>query len=177
MSWLFGKKKVPKVPFPQGHVVDENELHLPKSVRSSKVIQPDKIKEAVGVEKPFEFPELPEPSEEFTAPSTESKIKSANLLFKPRVRESLPLPKVSSPEIYLKEKSQPLYIKVNVYQEVLGRLEMLRKDLNQLAHAERDLENDEYNEEKNFEQLKREMRGIHDRLLQIDKSLFSPKGE
>ena len=47
MGWLFGKKKVPKVPFPQGK--EMNALKFPSSTPAQRIIEPRSVKEAVGV--------------------------------------------------------------------------------------------------------------------------------
>ena len=58
MGWLFGRKKVvPKVPFPQGKLLDEKALQFPSMGSSERVIEPDKVKEAVGFSKPMAFPD------------------------------------------------------------------------------------------------------------------------
>ena len=58
MDWLFGRKKaVPKVPFPEGKQIDEKALRFPASTPSERVIEPEKVKEAVGFNKPMAFPE------------------------------------------------------------------------------------------------------------------------
>ena len=147
MVWPFSRKqKVPKVPFPEDKPMDEGELRFPEQ-SSKKEIKPDSIKKAAGL-KPIEE-ELP----------PKKKI----------VKEPTELPP-APPEI----KVEPLYIKIDVYQRILGELETLKTNLGNLGQANKTLESSEYNEEANFDKLRRSMKNLHDRLLQVDKILFKP---
>ena len=58
MGWLFGKRKEPRIPLPKAHEVDDSSLRFPNSY-SKKIIEPKKIKEAVGFEKPLASLEMP----------------------------------------------------------------------------------------------------------------------
>ena len=69
-----------------------------------------------------------------------------------------------------------LYIKMNVYQRVLGELEGLKTNLNKIKTYHKQLQTTEYNEEASFEKLRRSAKTIHDRLLYADKILFKPQG-
>lgn len=144
MGWLFGKKK--EVPFPEGKMVNENALKFSVHGGGEKVIEPDRIKEAAGVEKPFFFNR--ERAEESPAPHFP--------LEAPPVAGSV----------------SPLYIKVDVYQHMLGELQELRGKLNDLHQLHQHLETSEYNEEHNFVKLRRAVKSMHDTLLQVDKVLF-----
>ncbi len=149
MSWLFGKKKVlPKVPFPEGHPLDEKTLRFPGRFRE-RVIEPEQVKAAVGMEKDF-FPEeeVPE-AEEPIMP------KKASMTIRP-------------PSLSL----TPVHLKVEVYQKILGELDSMRTDLTKLQESANKVQSSEYNEEHNLSKLKKHMRGLHDQLLNIDKRLF-----
>ena len=50
MGWLFGKKKkVPRVPFPEEQKIDKNALQFSSPSSKERIIEPDQIKEAVGI--------------------------------------------------------------------------------------------------------------------------------
>ncbi|MEK6845160.1 MAG: hypothetical protein AABY26_00255 [Nanoarchaeota archaeon] len=53
----------------------------------------------------------------------------------------------------------------------------MKSELNQLKDINTKLETSEYNEEHNFDKLKKAMKNIHDRLLSVDKTLFKVQGE
>ena len=56
MGWLFGHKKVqPKVPFPEGRPA-EGSLNLTGKSSRERIIEPDEVKAAAGLEKPLAFP-------------------------------------------------------------------------------------------------------------------------
>src|SRR3989344_6561324 len=154
MGWLFGKKKVPRVPLPPGRFRDEGSLSFPNKVPVEKVIQPEAIKAAVGLKKPFAFSEEEE-----------------------NLEGSRPLPSFSSglsskPSMPMKTAEEPLYIKMEVYQRILGELEGLKTNLSNLNNLTKELEKSEFNEEHNFDKLKVDVKVMHDRLLQADKILF-----
>ena len=152
MGWLFGKKKVSKVPFPEGRVMDENTFRLPSRISSERVIEPDQIKSAAGLDQPLGFPE-----EESSSP--QSSTTPRNTTF-------------SSSSL-----KRPIYIKVDTYQRLLGEMENVKVKVAELQHWNRVLETSEYNEEHNFTKLRRAVRSIHDQLLLIDKIIFKTQGE
>jgi len=161
MGWLFGKrKKVPQVPFPEGRTFEEGSLRLPRRLSGERVIEPDLIKAAAGLEKPLAFPDEPE-----LKPKTDKKS-----WFPAFASGSLDLPLVN-------EKSTPLYVKMEVYQRILSELDGTKTNLTELQNANKALETSEYNEENNFVKLRRAVKNIHDRLLLIDKTIFKTPGE
>ena len=168
MGWLFGRKKVvPKVPFPQGRPMDEKALQFPTMGSSDRVIEPDKVKEAVGFSKPMAFPD-----EEESMPMDEDLPET-------------PMPNFSSPSKYSSSASvssgvmpkHELYVKVEVYQRMLGELDELRRGFMDLQHLGKNIDESEYNEENNFNKLRRGMKSLHDSLLQADKILFKLQGD
>ena len=166
MGWLFGKKKTPQVPFPQGRPLDDKELRLPSTPSvPSRVIQPEQLKEAVGLGKPIMFPEMNEKSE--LAPFGEE------IDFE---RQSLPplesLHSKSASASANQPSSQPLFLHIEVYRQVVGQLDDLRVKLGEIQEVTTKLETSEYNEENNFAILKKEVKSMHDRLLNIDKIVF-----
>jgi len=176
MGWLFGKKKVPQVPFPEGIPVDSKHLdmgalRLPKKAyKREQVIQPERIKEAAGFGKPLPSP----PSfEDMPFPELEQQFKPS---FPTLNKSRLPL-KRPMPVPFFVGGAEPMYIKVDVYRKLLGELDDLKKNLSSLGETNHKLSNSEYNEEKNFEKLKRTVKSVHDRLLQIDKTIFKIQGE
>ena len=150
MVWPFSRKnKVPKVPFPEGKLLNEDELRFPEQ-SSDKEMEPESIKKAAGL-KPLEAEELP-------------------LEKKPIKKLAKDIPVPIPPRV----KKEPLYVKVDVYQRIIGELDSLKTNLNNLSKINNNLEGSEYNEEANFDKLRRSMKNLHDRLLQVDKILFKP---
>jgi hypothetical protein len=152
LGWLFGKKKVlPKVPLPEGQPFDERTFQFSKRFEGETVIEPENLQAAAGFNQPFNFPE--------------SRPRSPGMTSMP----TAPLAPAQS--------SEPVYIKVDAYQRILGEIEELKTDLTKLQEAQRKLESSEYNEENHFEKLKKAMKQAHDRLLTVDKTLFKYQGE
>ena len=159
MGWLFGrKKKVPKVPFPQGHLVQPGTLKFPID-SGEKIIEPNYVKEAAGLieekvplkeQKLEPMPELPE---------------------EPMLAQVQKISRQNVPEHTITQ-SEPLFVKVDVYQRILGEITGLHQYLSDLSTANRGLENSEYNEEANFDKLRKSMKSLHDKLLQADNILF-----
>lgn len=148
LGWLFGKKKVlPKVPFPEGQPFDEKTFQFSKKFDGDTVIGPEHLQAAAGYNQPFNLPE------------------SAS-----RTTPSAPMPASNY-------NSEPLFVKVEAYQRILGEIDGLKGNLNKLQEVNRRLESSEYNEENNFEKLKKAMKMAHDKLLQVDKTLFKYQGE
>ncbi len=172
MGWLFGKKKVkaPHVPFPKGHAVDEGALRFPHPSPKERVIQPHKVKQAVGFEKPIAFPkaegemDLPPPPPGF------AKKKVA-------MPAAAPRPPREEQFVHPAYRRGPLFVKVDVYQRILGELDALKEDVSHLRRMNQALEESEFNEEGNFARLKRSIRVMHDRMLQVDSILFKSQGE
>lgn len=151
MGWLFGKKKVPQVPFPEGQMVDEAALRFIDGSPVERVIEPEHFKDTGR----FGIPRM-----SFSREETPQK-------------DSNPFPRsVSSGS-----QSEPLFVKMEVYQRVLGEMDGLKLALSQLGDISRHLESSEYNEENHFDILRREVKLAHDKLLQVDKLLFKSQGD
>src|SRR3989338_132966 len=94
--WPFNlKKKVPKVPFPEGRLLDEGSLRFPRHAPMDKIIEPEKVKEAAGINS---MEMLPEPEE---IASEELPMKEVPYLRRPSFQSQV---------------SEPLFIKKEVYQ-------------------------------------------------------------
>lgn len=162
MGWLFGRKKiVPKVSFPEGRDIDENALRFPGAMSSERVINLEDLKKAAGFEK--------------TAMADEEM--KEDMPPEPKVglfKRTLPFLRTPQPQSM---RSEPLYIKIDVYQHILGEIDGLKLTLSQLSETNRHLESSEFNEENGFEQLKKSVKAMHDRLLQVDKILFKSQGD
>ena len=154
MGWLFGHKKVPKVPFPEGRPLEEGSLRLPGKLSSQRIIEPDKIKEAAGFGRAMAFPE----EEETPQP-----------VFPPTKLAGLGRPKVSPLEPV---EASPLFVKMEVYQHLVAEMDEVKSIITELSHINRAVEKSEYNEEHNFVKLRRAVKGVHDRLLLADKIVF-----
>ena len=160
MGWLFGKKKVPKVPFPEGQIVDESALRFPGGFSSERVIEPEQLQEAAGFRAEQRMPVFPGMEETEEAP-----------------RKTVSLFKRDTPAQTYNNNGEPLFVKMEVYQRILGEMDELKTILSKLGEVNRHLESSEYNEENNFEELRREVKLTHDRLLQIDKILFKSESD
>ncbi len=174
MGWLFRKKKVPNVPFPEGHFAGEGTLRFPALRPEERIIEPSRVKEAVGLQAPSITEEVP------SIPSLDETGEEAwNQPAPVSITERMPRStSVRTPfPMYEKVESEPLFVKVDVYQHILGELDSMKIDLDALSGISKSLETSEYNEEDNFAKLKRTVRAIHDRLLQVDKTLFKSQGD
>ncbi|MBI2668634.1 hypothetical protein HYX14_02210 [Candidatus Woesearchaeota archaeon] len=111
------------------------------------------------------------------------KFSSERVIEPEKVKAAAGLPverEIASPELSLPMPPTPgggtipdsIYVKVEVYQQILGEVDSLRKQLGLLTEAGKVLETSEYNEEANFTRLRRAMKMLHDDLLKIDKVLF-----
>ena len=158
MGWLFGKKKkIMQDAPPPGPAFDEKALRFPTTSPPAKVIEPEEIKKAAGFKKQSAYPQ-----------EDVDEVPPQEQLQQQPVRQQQPERSLTR---------EPLYIKMNVYQRILGDLDALKVDITSLQEANRRLENSEFNEENNFEKLKKIMRNVHDRILIADKVLFKGQGE
>lgn len=165
MGWLFGsKKKVPKVPLPEGFPLEEGALRFPGKFSKERIIEPEQIKEAAGIRDFSSFPEEDNGMEEFI-PKAPEKLTPLSTKVKP-------LP-VRSPATFEPKKEEPLFIQVEVYREILGEIEGLKHRIANLYEINKNLESSEYNEETHFTKLRKGVKSLHDRSLQVDKILFS----
>tara|TARA_Y100000310_G_scaffold89923_1_gene87082 strand:- start:41325 stop:41828 length:504 start_codon:yes stop_codon:yes gene_type:complete len=161
MGWLFGKKKEPKVPFPKGHQVGEDvsrdTLHFSAPTNKERVIQPHKVKEVVGKPVVTQAPKAPE-----------VKIEPVKALAKPVV----PMPPKAKLPAAMGGSSEPLYIKMNVYQHIIDNLAELHHEILNFKHISKKIDESEFNEESKLMKLRRSMKSTHDHLLHIDQKLF-----
>lgn len=175
MLW-FSKKKVPRVPFPEAHPAGA--LRFPSMRPEERIIEPARVKEAVGLETPSiteEAPSLPSlPTFEEPAPDRFEERRTETL--PPTAPTQRPMVRTTMPH-YSKPESEPLFVKIDVYQRILGEIDSIKKDVSDAFEASKHLETSEYNEEDNYAKLKRAIRVIHDRLLQVDKTLFKAQGD
>lgn len=130
--------------------MDENALRLPGRISTDRIIEPDQIKEAAGIDLSSFMPS--------------------------RFAEKEPL---SAEEKMLPgmETDNFVYVKVDVYQRMLGELELIRAKLAELQETNQHLQSSEYNEEHNFVKLRRAVKSMHDRFLLIDKTIFKTQGD
>ncbi len=172
MAWLFGRKKVPKVPFPEGRPFDEKALKLPIRSSSDRIIEPQEVKAAAGIRPP------PQP---LSMPEWEQEDKNVELNIKlpprPSMRAQNVEAKTEARQPMRAAGAGPLYIRMDVYQTVLESLDALKVKFTELGHVQKLLEESEYNEENSFAQLRRDVKSIHDKLLSVDKTIFKPQGD
>ena len=156
MGWLFGKKK-PKVPFPEGKKVQEGALQFPSQAPERRVIEPDAVKEAVGIGRPLPpSPPLAPVQEEMVPVNPSPKATTKRMV------------ELSS----FQQQEEPLFIKMDVYRKILSELDHLKVNFAELREFNKNLEEGEYNEEYKFTKLRRSVKGMHDKLLEMDKILF-----
>jgi hypothetical protein len=188
MGWLFGKKKkAPMMPLPAGQAVDEKALKFPSASSSKKVIGAGDVKQAVGFNKPIDrFPqpkmeeELEKANEDLKSSFSSKPIDAPGMNRTSTAQNTAPaqtqVPASSSNTNFYEEDQRdrdgPLFVKVDVYQHILGGIEGLQKDARNLSSTSKKLDNSEFNEEAHFEKLKKELKVIHDKLLLADKTLF-----
>ena len=154
MGWLFGKKKVqPKVPFPEGRPL-EGSLSFPGRSSRERIIEPDEVKAAAGLEKPLAFPRMESPS-----PFSFSKSRETFSPPGPAARPELPIMNSSA--------NVPLFLKLDAYQQLLTELNALKATI-----ASVNVTALRYNEEEEFIKLRKSVKGLHDKLISIDKMLF-----
>lgn len=157
MGWLFGKKKIePKVPFPEGKSFNEKALQFNRNSPSEKVFEPEQVHAAVGVNEPITPPEK---VEEKTVEAPQEVTEQEEFV-PPKNPFAAPV------------TNEPLFVKVEVYQKILGELNGVKENITELREASRNLEGSEYNEEKNFSKLRRSTKSAHDKLLHVDKIIF-----
>ena len=155
MGWLFkSKKKIPKIPFPEAQSFGSDTLRFPEKIKE-RIIEPDEVMDAAGLKE-----EMAASVSERADFDSETDIEENGDL--------TPAPRAPGPIA----SSEPLYVKVDVYQRILGEVGNLKDHLLELNETNRRLENSEYNEEANFDKLRKTMKTIHDRLLEADKILF-----
>lgn len=167
MGWLFGRKKVPKVPLPKGVPVDDKALRFPAARSSEKTIEPEELKEAIGFDKPMTFPEEPGLTKEGSEISPRPKQETA-----PEEEPGFKRGINSSPFLEEESGKEELFVKVDVYQKMLAEIETVSKDVSDLMEINKSLENSEYNEKETFSKLRKLMKSLHDNLLDADKNLF-----
>ena len=157
LGWLFGKKK-PKVPLPESKPFDESTFQFSKKFGGETIIEPESLQKAAGYGEQFHIPE---------EAAAKNKPKSAVLP-----------PPVARPSMLAKScPTQAVFVKVEVYQQMLDKLDECKQNIATLQGACRGLENSEYNEEHLFENMKSSVKSVHDKLLSVDKVLFKCLGE
>src|SRR3989344_2058012 len=111
MGWLFGHKKVqPKVPFPEGRPA-EGSLNLPGKVSRERIIEPDEVKAAAGLEKPIVFPK---PESPFSFKKTAQEMPTMEPLLSPSFES---------------RSSGPLFLKLDAYQQLLAELNNIKSTI------------------------------------------------
>lgn len=152
MGWLFGKKKVPRVPLPPGRLIDSSSLHFPEKIVRDKIIEPETEK---GMSEAQDF-----------FPPPEARRRKMPIFAKKPASEPFPREMPASPA------NNFLYVKVEVYRRIWGELNGLRTKLGELNRINKHLEHSEFNEEHNFDKLSKAIKAAHDRLQQVDRKLF-----
>jgi hypothetical protein len=151
MGWLFKKKEKALPPLPLPGVDDHQALNFPTTPPPKKILEAEKMKAAAGVAEA-----LPQLQEEPV----------------PKVG-ALPPPPMAQP---LETPAEDiLYVKMDVYQRILGELGHLRAKLTHVHEVNKLLETSEYNEDHAISKANKAVKVMHDRLLYMDKVLFKPQ--
>ena len=124
----------------------EHSSDLLKFPTSTKIPAPEEIKQSVGLEEPPTMPDMAMPEQE--VPST------------------LPSTQIASTSAY------PFFLRVQSYQDLLKDASDIKTHVLELDLTTEKLENSEFNENKNYEKLRKELRKIHERLLYMDDLIF-----
>lgn len=167
MGWLFGKKKRLNLP-PTSRLFDEKALAFPvteppeRTIRPEKDFRPERIKEVVGFDQQFGLPPEEEINELFP-PSTSGKKMSDTYNF---FKQDNKMPAT------LFQQPEEMYIKVDIYQRIIGENSSINKMLIELSEINKNLITSEFNENSGFNRLRKLMKGCHDNLLQVDRILF-----
>ncbi|MBU1111636.1 MAG: hypothetical protein ABIG93_00165 [archaeon] len=172
MGLFFGKKKnESKVPVPMRNVSEEKVLSFSKKPESERIIHPEELKAAAGLGqesrtmKDFEHPLNSAPGP-IRAASRPTMSEMAND-FAPMIM-AMPAPGVAPAPT----ATGPVHLHVKTYQRILGELDGMKNEINELSNINKSLEKSEYNEDKDFAKLKITIKCIHDKLLSADKILF-----
>ena len=160
LGWLFGKKKVmPKVPLPEGGLFDEKTFQFSNKFWGERIIEPEHLQEAAGYRQRFSMPEEKAPD------------------FKSRFSPETAPTQENTPVVGQDSYESTVYVKVDTYQRLLSEIESIKINTRKMQDACRIMESSEYNEEHSFDLLRKDLKLVNDRLLQVDKTLFKDLGE
>lgn len=143
MIWFFRKKKV-TVPIPEH---SDDLLQFPQS--SSRRSVPDEIKQSVGLEEPPQLPDMD------LSVEPETSFSSASI-----------------PQPLANQMTYPFFLRVQSYQDLVKDTSDVKTHMLELDLTTEKLENSEFNENKHYENLKKELRKVHERLLFMDDLIF-----
>ena len=160
MGWFFRKKKKGnEIPKPVRSFKDEQSLSFPAKGNSEKIIEPEQFKKAAGLNE--------------VSFKNEEKISKDKFNFEEKQVDILPKSKDKlSVMKEIPRSGEPLFVKVETYKKILGKIENLNSELSHLGEVNRKLSKSELKEEKSFSSLKSSVRNMHDKLLSVDEILF-----
>ena len=190
MGWLFGKKKSRVKSPSSGMVSHEQSLSFNDSAMHDKVLHPDSIKSAAGVSGDLSFdthdeglsgsslglgsssspapvPSRPMPK---MVPVGEDGVSSVGSL---GIGTPSAIKPMSSAAPKGAAQGRDLFVKMHDYKRILGEMKDLSSELSSLSKITKSLEHSEYNEEKNFLRMKDTVKKVHDKMLTVDRTLFS----
>jgi len=127
--------------------IPENHEDLLQFPQSSRRAMPEEIKKSVGLEEPPQMPDMGLPEES-----------------KPGLGSTSP------PQTF--QTAYPFFLRVQSYQELIKDTSDIKTHVLELDLTTEKLENSEFNENKNYEKLNRELRKVHERLLFMDDLIF-----
>lgn len=137
---------MPKVPLPEAGHFDEKALQFPIGRQSQTVISSYHEEEH---------------QQEQVSPAVSAPPQTS---VKRSMKGQSPVAKISMHRHH--------YVKVEMYQQLLADLDGLKKDLTHLGETNHLLETSEFNEEADYDKIKRNLKNVHDKIVSIDKTLF-----
>ena len=166
MGW-FSKKKKP-LPRPSPSLVDDSPLNF-----SPEDLKADDLKAAAGVLDDLSTPASPAPEpvmEPESVPEPEPRMPEMS------APEPMAAP-VSTPPVAPRpmmptQIAGELHMHVDGYKLILGNLDEAYDGMSELQKLTKNLLESEYNEQKNFHNLKSCMKELHDKLLSADEVMF-----
>ena len=147
---LFSRRKKLDVPLPPS----EDVLRFPRSSEIARRIEPEKIKEAVGLQEPK--------PEELLPPEHQGK----------ELDSTFPEETAMSQRTFFIDAKKPFFLRMQTHQEIYkNALEMKNNSL-ELSEVTNEITDSEYNDDRQYEKLKNSLKRVHDKLLQVDEAIF-----
>lgn len=151
---LFSRKRKLEAPAPPS----DSLLRFPKPPQ--REVHPEEIKQAVKTEK------APEKKLQVILPTIEKQVQ------KPVESGTLPSPKPQMPRVPFPLAHEPFFLRIQNHQLLMEHLEKIKSGLADLDKANQELTCSEFNENKDYERFKEDLKKVHDRLLLIESAVF-----
>lgn len=155
---LFSRKKKVEIPSPPS----DDLLKFPKPSHLRKEVTPQEIKKITGITPPPKKVDVPKNASEQIQKPVEQELSEIPL--EKMVPKRIPFP--------IQKPTSPFFIRVQHHNQVLDDLEIVKNKLSGLEKLNQNLEKSESSENNNYDDLKDELKKIHDRLTFIDGQIF-----